>query len=873
MNKKLNQVLSAVLLTAALLVGQTTWAQNPATIGSISYNSTLGAYEIASADNLHDLAVYVNGSGTYSDNTTKNNTVHDCTGLTFKMTGNIELPHTTAWNAPYSTEENYTPIGRGAKAFKGTFDGCGYTISGIRIYRTGQTNEVVDFLGLFGQIKGTVQNVTVSDARITGRQIIGGISGDNWQGTISNCTVTNTVCIHSRQNNAHTHGGIVGRNYSDTQDAIVSGCTSSVQFTMTNNLTGIGKQGGIVGWNRRCSSGHDSVISNCLVLGATIMTNYDDYAKTGAIIGEIIDSGDISNAPTNNIGTLTNNYYSNCTVSNYTSSASTNIGAGNTSGVPGDVTDNDGARHVSKITLPTGISVTNGTSVTIGSTKYCYVGAEIALGHNREGYTVSYASDEVTISESGTFTMPATDVTISATFTKIPVTTSYVDADGTLHENVSAIPLDNTMTTLDAGWYVVNSDINYTDRVTLSGDVNIILCDGKTMNIGSAEEHFNKICIYGPNQSLTIYGQSRQTGALKGYSMTGSFVSQLTGYTQHGGNITANNNNSSFYLMGDLTLNRGTITATVTSSFGIAISFAGNGHSVNMSGGTLTATSSNSIAINGDVNFTGGNLTATGGSSQYGYGISGNVSLSWSSSYDSFTCSKYNSSKSVTIADGKSFSNGEEELSGIINSSDYASKLHGKTLTPPTYGVTANQNPAAAGEYWSTFCHPTASYQVGTDEKAYIGNVNGGWLTLTEITDGIIPANTAVVLKATSGNFYLTRTAAASTFDVAANDLKGGSTVETDKQAYTLANGSNGVGFYKFTGTLNPYKAHLEINSTVGSRSFYGFDENTTAISAPESHASTELNGTWYTLEGRKLQGVPTRKGLYIVNGKKVVIK
>ena len=198
LTKKLNQVLAVVLTIVALMTGQQAWAQNPATIGSISYNSTIGAYEIANENNLHDLAVYVNGSGTYSDNTTKNNTVHDCTGLTFKMTGNIELAHTTAWNDPYSTEDTYKPIGRGAKAFKGTFDGCGYTISGIRIYRTGQNNEVVDFLGLFGQNKGTVQNVTVSDARITGRQIIGGISGDNWQGTISNCTVTNTVCIHSR---------------------------------------------------------------------------------------------------------------------------------------------------------------------------------------------------------------------------------------------------------------------------------------------------------------------------------------------------------------------------------------------------------------------------------------------------------------------------------------------------------------------------------------------------------------------------------------------------------------------------------------------------------------------------------------------------
>ena len=41
------------------MTAQTAWAQDPATIGSISYNSTLGAYEINSVSNLNDLAVYV----------------------------------------------------------------------------------------------------------------------------------------------------------------------------------------------------------------------------------------------------------------------------------------------------------------------------------------------------------------------------------------------------------------------------------------------------------------------------------------------------------------------------------------------------------------------------------------------------------------------------------------------------------------------------------------------------------------------------------------------------------------------------------------------------------------------------------------------
>lgn len=64
------------------------------------------------------------------------------------------------------------------------------------------------------------------------------------------------------------------------------------------------------------------------------------------------------------------------------------------------------------------------------------------------------------------------------------VTTSYVDASGTLHENVIAIPLDDTMTTLAAGWYVVNENVDYTGQITLSGDVTLILGDDCTMSFG-----------------------------------------------------------------------------------------------------------------------------------------------------------------------------------------------------------------------------------------------------------------------------------------------------------------------------------------------------------------------------------------------------
>ena len=73
----------ALLLTAATGA----WADE-ANIGSITYNATLEAYEINNAHHLNDLAVYVNGAGTYSTGGSET-TAHACTGLTFRLTGDI----------------------------------------------------------------------------------------------------------------------------------------------------------------------------------------------------------------------------------------------------------------------------------------------------------------------------------------------------------------------------------------------------------------------------------------------------------------------------------------------------------------------------------------------------------------------------------------------------------------------------------------------------------------------------------------------------------------------------------------------------------------------------------------------------------------
>ena len=89
----------------------------------------------------------------------------------------------------------------------------------------------------------------------------------------------------------------------------------------------------------------------------------------------------------------------------------------------------------------------------------------------------------------------------------------------------------------------------------------------------------------------------------------------------------------------------------------------------------------------------------------------------------------------------------------------------------------------------------------------------------------------------------------------------------------------NGIEFIKVrgAGTLAPNKAYLfvEGNSTPASipfrRSIGGEGEGTTGLDASLVN-SEEVNSVWYDLNGRKLNGKPAQKGIYIKNGKKVVV-
>ena len=196
------------------------------------------------------------------------------------------------------------------------------------------------------------------------------------------------------------------------------------------------------------------------------------------------------------------------------------------------------------------------------------------------------------------------------------------------------------------------------------------------------------------------------------------------------------------------------------------------------------------------------------------------------------------------------------------------------TQVEPKVAVTANSDGAATPTYWSTFYNATQGYTADASTTVYKAALNGtSSVTLTEVAGREIPAGQAVILKSTAASITLTPVAA-TTADMSGNVLKGGTSVASGNVAYTLSRGAAGtgaVGFYKFNGSLDGSKAHLEMPASAGTRGFIGFGDGTTAIEA--TAVAEDEAGEWYSLDGRRLSGKPARKGIYVKNGQKVVIK
>ena len=183
---------------------------------------------------------------------------------------------------------------------------------------------------------------------------------------------------------------------------------------------------------------------------------------------------------------------------------------------------------------------------------------------------------------------------------------------------------------------------------------------------------------------------------------------------------------------------------------------------------------------------------------------------------------------------------------------------------------------------WATFSlgsdGSSQGYTVDGAEVYYVSSTDGTTANLTSIASGAkIPTYpNGILLKKVGGGEVTITTASSSDVVLTGNMLQGSGQYTTwyiDNSGYTgyyLANGSHGVGFYAAeTGNMLPYRAFLKVPSGSPAREFFSLDGETTGIDAAK--ASQKMNGEFFNLAGQRV-AQPT-KGLYIVNGKKVIMK
>ena len=193
-----------------------------------------------------------------------------------------------------------------------------------------------------------------------------------------------------------------------------------------------------------------------------------------------------------------------------------------------------------------------------------------------------------------------------------------------------------------------------------------------------------------------------------------------------------------------------------------------------------------------------------------------------------------------------------------------------------TTGVEMKGVAFEANNSYDTFCSEKA-VKIPSMLNAYsLTAIKGNAVVIEEIKDGIIPAGVPVLLlsKSLKSKKFLT----AESKD--AGTTKEGLLKVAGKDGVKVTLGSvyllyNDVFYLSMEGTISEGGVYLpkpKEESKTRSALFIGGDDGTTGISHL-SPLTSDLSDAWYSLDGRKLNAKPTTKGIYVNNGRKVVIR
>ena len=216
-------------------------------------------YEISNAGQLYWFAGLVNGT---LSGVTQNASANAVLTADIVVNKNVLKSDGTVNEGTF---KEWTPIATSASPYTGIFEGQNHTISGLYFNQEDSYN-----VGLFSRNNGKIANAGILDSYFYGTSKVGGVCGNNYTGTITNCYNTGSV------SGIGTAGGVSGYN----DNGSITNCYN------TGNVSG---SGGFVGGVSGCNS------------KGTIINSYNAGSVSGLeFVGGV--SGD------NSKGTITNCY-------------------------------------------------------------------------------------------------------------------------------------------------------------------------------------------------------------------------------------------------------------------------------------------------------------------------------------------------------------------------------------------------------------------------------------------------------------------------------------------------------------------------------------------------------------------------------------
>ena len=787
--------------------------------------------------------------------------------------------------------------------FCGTFDGQGNTLT-VNISSDDITDGSTQYVAPFRYVSNTkadpsdeadspaaFRNLHVTGTITTDKQFTGGLIGGCW-GTVSidNCAVS--TAITSTISGDGTHGGIVGIQQNGA--LTITGCLFDGRLLGATTYA----VGGFIGWRKSGAEIRNSLFAPAEVTvqndgSATFARNkvdtYNSYYTYYLCDGTNYAPYDPADADHPD---KYNNGHATRTVD---AAADVTIGAVALTGTATQYT-------VSGITAYSGGGLQRGETLYYGSGDQLSLTLSNSATGAPQGYQYAYTASAGTLSGT-TLTMPDEDVTISVNTAALrstgqPVTVAYINADGTAGE-ASAIAIDGTETSLGTydqeKWYFAGlPEVNFDHTVTLNGNVHIILSDGKTMNVGTSSERIDAYgIIRGTAPTLSIYGQTLGTGALNVYT-TGINHNAIcsNAITINGGHVTANADgqyaSGLWAYLSDVAINGGKVEASGT-RYGI------------VANGTITlGWSKPTERITASSYY--GTVAVADGKSLY----NGNEVLSGTIT-------------DMSKLDGKTLMGVDVLQDAATNDvAALATRLDGKQTNVALSGRTLTKD-----GNWNTLCLPfslteeqiAASPLAGATikEMATTSNLDAnGVLTLNFSTVTAIEAGTPYIIKWTttgdnivnpvfqgvtissttptaveSRDWNVTFVGQYSPFSIVNSGATGDN--QGNKNEILLMTKGNKIGYSQNPRTLNCFRCHFYVptnNDEWLARNIevdFGEGETTSLseelrVKSEECNATLrslveESTGSWYSLDGRKLEGKPTAKGMYIVNGRKVIIK